>query len=304
MSTEALLAISDGLADLVEAAGPSVVRVEGRRGTPASGVVFGDDVVVTAHHVLEWDEDVAVGLADGGAAEAQLVGRDPGTDLAVLRVKAGGLKAPQWSEPDGLRPGHLVVAVSRPGSRVRAGLGMVSARGGAWRTHGGGRLDHDIRVDVSLHPGFSGGLAVDARGRALGMSTAGLARSVAVVVPAATLQRVAGSLLKHGHLRRGYLGVGLQPVRLPANAAAAAGQDAGLLVVGVEPGSPADRAGVLLGDVVLALDAEALRHPADLLPLLEEDRIGAAGTLRLLRAGEVRDLAVTVGVRGEGQARP
>jgi serine protease DegQ len=304
MSTESLSQMSDRLADLVEAAGAGVVRVEGRRGTPASGVVFADGVVVTAHHVLEWDEDITVGLPDGGTAEAQLAGRDAGTDLAVLRVKAAGLKPPQWSEPDGLRAGHLVVAVSRPGSRVRAGLGMVSGRGGAWRTHGGGRLEHDIRVDVSLHPGFSGGLVVDARGRALGMSTAGLARGVAVVVPAATLQRVGGAVLAHGHVRRGYLGVGLQPVRLPAAFESAAGQAAGLLVVGVEAGSPAERAGVLLGDLVLALDGQPLRHPADLLPLLEEDRIGTAGALRLLRAGEVRDLQVTVGARGEGQARP
>jgi S1-C subfamily serine protease len=303
VKVETLSQVSDRLADLVEAAGPSVVRVEGRRGTPASGVIFADGVVATAHHVLEWDEDVTVGLPDGSIVEAQLAGRDPGTDLAVLRLKAPGLVPAPWAEPDDLRAGHLVVAVSRPGSRVRAGLGMVSSRGGAWRTHGGGRLEHDIRVDVSLHPGFSGSLLVDTHGRALGLNTAGLARGVGVVVPAATLRRVAGALLSHGHVRRGYLGVGLQPVRLPAAFESATGQAAALVVVGLEPGSPAERAGVLLGDLFLALDGQALRHPADLLPLLEEDRIGAEAVLRVLRAGESREVRVTIGVRGEGEAR-
>jgi S1-C subfamily serine protease len=300
---DVLREISERLAGVVEAASRSVVRVEGRRGAPASGVAFAEDVVVTAHHVLEWDEDLAVGLPDGGTAEAHVVGRDPGTDLAALRVKGPALAPPAWSDPVGTRVGHLVLALSRPGSRLRAGLGIVSSKGGAWRTHTGGRLDHDLRVDLPLHPGFSGGLTVDAEGHALGLNTAGLARGVGVVVPSATLQRVVGALLAHGHVRRGFLGVGLQPVPLPSSLEAVAGQPAGLVVVGVEPGGPAERAGIVLGDVLIALDGHALRHPGDLLPLLEEERIGAEGVLRLLRGGESRELRVTIGVRSGGEKR-
>jgi S1-C subfamily serine protease len=295
--------ISDQLADVVEGASRSVVRVEGRRGAPASGVAFAEDVVVTAHHVLEWDEDLAVGLPDGSVAEAQVLGRDAGTDLAALRVKGAALAPRGWSEPDGVRVGHLVLALSRPGSRLRASLGIVSSKGGAWRTHAGGRLDHDIRVDLALHPGFSGSLVVDGDGRALGLNTAGLARGVGVVVPSATVKRVVGALLAHGHVRRGFLGVGLQPVPLPPTLEAVAGQPAGLVVVGVESGGPAERAGLVLGDVLIALDGQGLRHPADLLPHLEEERIGAEAVLRLLRGGESRELRVTIGVRGAGEKR-
>jgi S1-C subfamily serine protease len=300
---ETLQQVSDALAGVVEAAGRSVVRVEGRRGTPASGVAFADGVVVTAHHVLEWNEEVTIGLPDGSTAEAQVAGRDAGTDLAALRLKGAALLPPPWSEPDGLRAGHLAVAVSRPGSRLRAGLGIVSTRGEGWRTHAGGRLDHDIRIDHPLHPGFSGGLLVDAGGRALGMNTAGLVRGTGVVVPVATLRRVVGALLAHGQVRRGFLGLGLQPVRLLAPLEAVAGQPSALVVVGIEAGSPADRAGVLLGDLLLAFDGEPLRHPADLLPLLEEDRIGRQAVLRLLRGGENRELRLGIAPRADAEAR-
>jgi serine protease DegQ len=300
---DTLREISERLADVVEAAARSVVRVEGRRGPAATGVAFAPDVVVTAHHVLDWDEDLVVGLPDGSTAEAQVVGRDTGTDLAALRVKGPALAPPGWSEPEGARAGHLVLALSRPGSRLRASLGIVSSKGGPWRTHAGGRLEHDLRVDLALHPGFSGSLVVDGAGRALGLATAGLVRGVGVVVPAAAVQRVTGSLLAHGHVRRGFLGVGLQPVPLPSSLEAVAGQPAGLVVVGVEPGGPAERAGVVLGDVLIALDGQPLRHPGDLLPLLEEERIGAEAGLRLLRGGESRELRITIGVRGGAEKR-
>jgi S1-C subfamily serine protease len=285
------------LAAAVERAAPSVVRVEGRRRASSSGVVFGPDSVVTAHHNLEWDEGIRVGLADGSLVAATLVGRDPSTDLALLRVQAAGLAPPPWTDLDGVKPGHLVLGVSRPDRGLRAGLGVVSMTGGAWRTPTGGRIDRYLETDLALHPGFSGGLVLDAAGQALGVQTAGLFRGAAVVVPAATVRRVAEALAAHGHVRRGFLGVGTLPVRLAPDQEKALGQPSALLVTSVQPDTGAGRAGVLLGDALLAFDGHPLHRPGDLFGRLDEEAIGRTVTLRLLRAGAVADVPVTVGAR-------
>ncbi len=168
--------LSERLAALAEDAGRSVVRVEARR-APASGVIWSPDgVVVTANHNVEWDEDVEVGLADGRNARADLVGRDPSTDLAVLRLDASGLPAPAWAEPDSLRTGHLMLSVSRPGRALRVGLAPLARAAGDWRAPAGGRLDRYLEADLPLHPGFSGALVLDLAGRAVGLGTTGLAR--------------------------------------------------------------------------------------------------------------------------------
>ncbi len=293
--------LSERLADLAEDAGRSVVRVEARR-APASGVVWSPDgVVVTANHNVEWDEHVEVGLADGRNPRADLVGRDPSTDLAVLRLDASGLPAPAWAEPDSLRAGHLVLSVSRPGRALRVGLAPLARAAGDWRAPAGGRLDRYLEADLPLHPGFSGALVLDLAGRAIGLATAGLARGTALVVPLPTLRRVVGQILAHGQVRRGFLGVATVPVRLPPSLEKQAGQAGALLVSAVEEQSPAARGGLLLGDALLAFGGTPLSHPGDLLPLLEEERIGQPVALRLLRAGEVREVAVTVGVREPGR---
>jgi S1-C subfamily serine protease len=289
---------SEALAGAVERTAPAVLRVEGRRRAAASGVAWSEDIVVTADHVLEWDEDVVVGLADGTTGKATVVGRDPGTDLAALRVSGARLAPPTWSDLDRLKVGHVVLAVSRPGRTAQARMGIVSALGDSWRTPGGGRLEHYLQSDLPLHPGFSGSALVSAAGRLLALNTAGLLRGMATAVPAATVRRVVESLLAHGQVRRGYLGIGTQPVRLPAPFDKQLGQDAALLVSSVQPESPAGRAGLLLGDVLVALDGHALTHPGELLPLLDEDRIGAEARARVLRAGELKDVAIVVGARG------
>jgi S1-C subfamily serine protease len=290
--------LSSQLAAVVEAAAASVVRVEGRRRGPSSGVVWSaDGVVVTASHVLEWDENVRVGLPDGGSLAAVVTGRDPGTDVAVLRLAAQGLRTPEWTEPAELKVGHLVVGLSRPGRAIRASLGMVSAVADAWRSPAGGRLERYVQTDLGRHFGFSGGLLADAEGRALGLNTTGLLRGASSAVAAPTLRRVVAALLAHGRVRRGYLGVGTFPVRLPASAAATLGQDAGLLLVSVEPDSPAGRAGLFLGDVVVSLDGQPVRHPGDLQPFLEEERIGTELAGRVLRTGELREVRIVVGPR-------
>jgi S1-C subfamily serine protease len=292
--------VSESLAGVVERTAPSVLRVEGRRRRASSGVAWSAEVVVTAHHALEWDEDISVGLPEGKTDKAVLVGRDPGTDLAALRLAGARLVPATWTDVDGLKVGHLVLAVSRPGRTAQARLGMVAALADGWRTPSGGKVDRYLQTDLALHAGFSGSALVDAAGRVRGMNSAGLLRGTATAMPTATVRRVVESLLAHGRVRRGYLGIGAQPVRLPAGIETGADQAAALLVSSVQPDSPASRAGLMLGDVILALDGHPLTHPADLLPLLDEDRIGAASRARVLRGGEVREIEVVIGAHAEG----
>lgn len=290
--------LSQALSAAVDRVAASVVRVDARRRGPATGVVYrAEGLVVTAHHVLEWDEGIEVILADGARVPATLVGRDPSTDLALLRVVAGGLAAAAWTDTAGVLVGHLVLAVSRGAHGPRAAHGIVSASGGAWRTHVGGLVDAYVETDVALFPGYSGSLLADAGGRAIGVLTAGLIRGAGVALPAATLTRVADTLAAHGQIRRGYLGVGTMPVRLDPEPAAALGQDAGLMITSVQAGTPAAQAGLMMGDLLLALDGSALGRPRDLLARLDEHSVGREVTLRVWRAGQARDLALTIGSR-------
>jgi S1-C subfamily serine protease len=296
--TTVLQTLSQEMAATVEAAGPAVVRVEGRRRVPATGVVWSaDGLIVTAHHVVSRDERITVGLPDGSTRPAALVGRDPSTDLAVLRADGGGLTPAAWASGDGLGVGQLVLALGRPGRSVQATLGIVSALGESWRTPAGGQIDRYLQTDVVMYPGFSGGPLVDASGQVLGLNTSALLRGISVTVPAATVRAVAETLLAHGHIRRGYLGVGAQPVRLPEALAGQIGQETGLLIASVEPGSPADSGGLMLGDTIVALDGHPVHHMDDLLALLGGDRAGKAVPVRVVRGGQVQDVTVTIGER-------
>jgi S1-C subfamily serine protease len=268
---------------------------------PASGIAWSEDgVIVTAHHTLERDEGIVVGLADGSEAAASLVGRDPSTDLAVLRVQGHRLEAANWAEESSARVGHMVLALGRPGATVLATQGIVSALGEAWRTPGGGSVDRFFQTDVVMYPGFSGGPLVDASGRTLGLNTSALARGISLTIPAATLRRVTEALLRHGRIQRGYLGVGAQPVRLPEDVAAKAGQASGLMLASVEPDSPAGRGGLLLGDVLISLDGEPLRGMEDLLNALGSDRVGKTVEIGMLRGGQMSSVKVRLEERGKG----
>ena len=294
---QALSALSQEIAEAVEQAGGSVVRVEARRRIPSSGTVWADGTIVTAYHALEADEGIKVGLPDGSLVDATVAGADPATDVAVLRADTGAGQALVPVPPDDVRVGHLALALGRPGQTVRATMGIVSAYGGAWRTPMGGRLEHYLHADVTLYPGFSGGPLVDAAGRLVGMNTSGIVRGASPVVPAADLERIVDALARHGRIRRGYLGVTSQPVRLPDALAEELGQGSGLLVAFVEPDSPADRAGVLLGDVIVGFGGEAVAHMDDLLAALSE-AADSDTTLRMVRSGAVTEVAVKVGERG------
>jgi S1-C subfamily serine protease len=286
------------LTEVLGRAAPFVVRVDARRGAPASGIVWSDGVVLATSHSIEEEDGIEVTTHDGRRLVATLAGRDPTTDIAALRVAAVGVP-PAFADGDGWQVGQLVLSLGRPAAGVRAGVGIVSAVGGAWRTDAGGRIDRYAQLDLGLYPGFSGSLLCDAEGRALAMGTAGLRRGAALALPAATLRRVAEALLTRGRVRRAYLGIGSQPVALPAAWRENAGQETGLLVASVQPGSAADQAGLLLGDVVIALHAAPVRNLGDLFALLDEERIGVPSTVRVLRAGETRDLSITLGARGE-----
>jgi S1-C subfamily serine protease len=292
------LELSDLLAGAVETAGASVVQVSARRGIGSSGVVWSaDGVVVAADHNLQREEDITLGLPDGANVAAKIVGRDPSTDLAVLRADVSGLAVPEWSDLAAVKVGHLVLGVLRPGRSVRATFGIVSAVGEEWRTPAGGRLDRYVQTDLGILKGFSGSLITDVRGRALGLGTAGLLRGHAMVVPPETLKRVVSALLEHGRVPRGQLGVGLVPLRLPANLEEATGQPTGLMVVMIQPGSAAEAAGVLLGDILITLDGHPVSDLSQLHSLLSQDRVGTVTELKVVRAGELRTIAVTIQAR-------
>lgn len=292
-----LSGFSEQLTALAAAGAAHVVRVEGRRHLPASGVVWSaDGIIVTAHHALDRDEEVRVGLPSGEEVPAEVLGRDPSTDLAALRVRAADLAPAVWSEEPTL-PGALAVGLSRPGRSPRVSIGLVARSAGEYRVRGGGRIDRWLETTLELHPGFSGGLVLGTAGAGLGLATAGLVRGAAMAVPPATLRRVVKSLLTHGEVRRGYLGIATHPVPLPPEVRARTGEELALLVARVEPDSPAARAGIVLGDALLSFGGDALQDPGELLGLLAEDRIGDAVSMKLLRGGEVKEVQVTIGAR-------
>lgn len=298
-SSDLLSALSDGMADAVEQVVPKVVRVNGRRRRSASGVVYAPNVVLTASHVLEREEDLTVGTHDGRTLPARFVGRDHSTDLAVLRVE--GLDVEVATPAEGTaRIGQLALAVGSPSrsERARASLGVVSAVGGPLRTGRGMRLERYIQTDATAYPGFSGGPLIDARGNVLGIMTAGWARGAAFAIPAEVAWRVARTLERRGSVKRGYLGILSQPVRLPDGQRVGLTQGGGLLVVGVEDDSPAGRGGVLLGDIVAMLDGQPVEDTDDLLVLLTDERVGETVPVKVVRGGELQTLQITIGERG------
>jgi len=296
--SEFLTDLSHALAGIVETAGESVVRVEARRRLPASGFVWsGDGIIVTAHHVVQQEENIRVGLPGGQTVPASLVGRDSTTDVAVLRADAEEMRPATMASLDDLRVGHLVLALGRPGRTVQATMGIVSALGDAWRTPAGGQVDRYLHTDVVMYPGFSGGPLIDVNGQVLGFNTSALLHGFSLTVPASTLQAVVQALLTHGRMRRGYLGVGTQPVHLPASLAQQLGQETGLLIMSVSPSSPADQAGLLLGDTIVSLDGQPVRHMNDLQALLSGDRVGVKVPVRLVRGGQVQELSLVIGER-------
>jgi S1-C subfamily serine protease len=291
---------STDLSAAVDRAGRAIVAIHARRRIPSSGIVWRTGVIVAANHTLHRDEDITVTTAEGARIPATLAGRDPTTDLAVLRVDASTLPTAEIADSDALGVGTFVLAVGRPGPAVTATFGIVSALGPEWRTWRGGSIDRWIRLDLRVADGFSGGALVTSAGTVAGLNTSGLTRGSAIAIPTATVERVVNQLLTTGHVPRAYLGLGLQAgVRLPAALVTKLGRDNDLapIIVAIDSGSPADKGGLLVGDILADADKIAVHDASDLMGVLSADRIGKALTLRVVRGGEPRELALTVGER-------
>lgn len=296
MSETPLVSFSNQTADLIAAVAPSVVQVHGRR-RPASGLVFGANLVLTTTRALGRDDGLRVRTADGRVLEAELGGWDPTTSLVLLRVNdLESVPAPAASTPP--RVGHVAFAVARSWSNaLTATSGIVSVIGGPLPTGHGRSIDHVIRTTAPMHGGFAGGALVDASGRVMGVTTAAEIRGLGVVIPVDIAWSAAASLAEHGTRRRGYLGVAGQSVRLPERQRDANDRTHGLLVAEVSAGSPADAGGLLVGDVIVAFDGQPVASALDLLELLQGDRVGRQIQIRLLRGGVIQDVGVIVGTR-------
>ena len=273
----------------------SVAQVDGRGGRPASGIVWDKDLVLTADHVLEDEENIVV-TAPPGPLKATVVGRDRGTDLALLRAE--GIKAaaaPRGRSSD-LRPGHVVLALGNPG-QWQATLGIVSGFGSSFRSWRGGEPQHLIQTTAPLLPGFSGGPLVDAEGRVVGINSWNFGRGIPMAIGIDTAAKVAESLQAHGRVRRPYLGLGSQPVRLSDELQSRLGQQTGMVVVTVEPDGPAARAGLMQGDIIATIKGDKVGQLEGLFGALQSLEVGAPYPFGVIRAGELKEITVTPGER-------
>jgi S1-C subfamily serine protease len=294
-----LIDLSNQMADVVAAAAGSIVQVQGRR-RPASGLVYSADTVVTTMRALGREDGLRVRQHDGQAFDAQLVGWDPTTSLAVLRVpglQGGTLPAAQTPA----RVGNLALAVARSWSNaLTASAGVVSVIGGPLHTGRRRAIDQVIRTTAPMHDGFAGGAFLDASGGLVGVATAAEIRGLGVIIPIAIAWKAASTVLEHGGMKRGFIGIAGQPATLPQGQRTDEGRDEAILVTAVTADGPAARAGILVGDVIVTLDGHPVESPEDLLDLLIGGRVGHDSTLGILRGGAARDVVVTVGERPRG----
>lgn len=298
-NSSALLALSNNIADAVEHAGGCVVAVKTGRRMSSSGIHWRPGIVVTADETIARSKEITVTLPDNRTVSATLAGRDPSTDVAVLKLPDAELAIAQIGDATSLKVGHLVMAVGRSTeSGLNASLGTVSALGGSWRSSYGGLIDQFVRLDVSLYPNLEGGPLVDAMGRVLGLTVSGPRRTV-LAIPAATVNRVVNQLLEKGHIARGYLGVGMQPVRLPDTLKNSLNLTSvgGVIVVNVDPNGPADKAGVLIGDVLIAIDGTPVNDTSDVQLMLGSQSIGQTFKAQIIRGGVLIELAIAPGER-------
>lgn len=291
--------LSSDLASAVERAGSATVAIHARPRIPSSGVHWRPGIIVTADHTVRRDEEISVTFGDGRTVPATLAGRDPATDIAVLRAERSDAPAAELGDAGPLQVGHVVLAVGRAGEQVSASLGIVSAIANEWRSWRGGVIERLFRLDLAIYDGFSGGPLVDARGRVVGIDSSGLARGVATALPRSTVDRVTDQLLAAGHIARGYVGLAMQPVRLPGALVRALDlkSDGGVILVGVEPGGPGEKAGAMIGDVMVALDGKPVRTADDLVAALGPESVGRTVRAFIIRGGAPRELSIVVGER-------
>jgi S1-C subfamily serine protease len=299
MTQNVLVELSDALADAAEKAGKATVLVNARRRMPASGIAYTADLILTADHIVEREEDIKVILADGTEVSAKVAGRDSGSDLAVLKLERATAPVAEVTKSPA-RLGQIALVLGRPSSNgLEASLGTVSAIGGPIRTGRGGMLERYIRTDSISYPGFSGGPLVAADGTVLGINTSGLANGAAITIPADIAWKIAETLVKHGRVKRGYLGIRSQTVEVSAAAQMALKreQGTGLLIVGVEDDSPASKGGFIVGDILVAVAGVPILHHDELFARLNGDVAGKSTPIEILRGGQPQTVSVQVGER-------
>lgn len=297
--TSPLISLSEHLASTVQQAGQSTVAIHARPRFDSSGVHWSPGIVVTADHTIQREEDLRITTSNGSTLKAELVGRDPGTDLAVLRVNGLDIPVAARANNNTLQPGSIILAVGRFKDSASAAFGVLSSISGPSQSSRGGHLDQVVRLDIALHPGASGGAVVNASGELIGIATPALSRLSIFAIPLSTVGRVSEKLLKHGRIPSGYLGIGFQAVAIPdhlktkLNLAASTA----LIAVSVDPVAPAGQAGMMIGDVLLELGGRAIERPENVQELLDSDSIGKKLTARILRGGNTMEFQITVGER-------
>jgi S1-C subfamily serine protease len=290
--TDSLTLFSDRLAELADQASAAVVAVAGGRRWPVSGIHLRPGIVVTAEEALEHDEKLEVLTADGKTHDATLVGRDPSTDIAVLRFQPDGTAVAAMGDAATLRTGNIVLALGRHERGAVAALGIVAIAGGAWHSMRGGAIDHLIRLDLRLAPAAEGGALVGTKGEILGMVVTGPRRR-ALAIPRSTIDRVTDQLLAKGHIARGYLGAGLRPVAQPA----------GVLAMSLDPAGPAAKAGLLVGDIITGWNGKPVSRVREVMHLLSPESVGSNVDLTVSRGGAPTKLTLTIGERPHSEQR-
>ena len=302
MSTE-LIDLSNALASETDRAAASIVAIHTEPRGSSSGVVWRNGIIVTAEHALRRDEEIHVTLPDGRVTTATLAGRDASTDLAVLKCAEAAAAVTDFSDASTIKPGSLVLVVGRTrASGPVAALGAVSLVTSERRTWFGAALTPYVRLDVGLQPTAVGGAVIDAHGRIVGIATPRFARFGAIAVPAATVNRVVDALLRTGHIPHGYLGVGLHPVRVPEplRQSLKRNEKTAAIVVEVEPDSPAHKAGILIGDLLLSFGPHPVARVEDVHAQLAADAIGKSIAVKFVRGGAVQETNVVIGERPSG----
>ncbi|NJO79504.1 MAG: serine protease [Cyanobacteria bacterium RM1_2_2] len=299
-TNQSLVALSNQFADAIEQVGQAIVAINAKQRCGASGVYWQDGIVVTVDQAVRREEDIPITLAEAQTVSATVVGRDSSTGLAVLRVPS--LPAATLSLSNlSLRVGHLVLGAGRSSDgNLSASMGMISRLGESWQTWQGGQIDQWIRPHLLASHGIAGTALLDSQGALIGINITA-PRHLTLTVPHTTVQRVVNQLLQTGRIARGYLGIGMQPVAIPARLSESLGlsQSEGVMILSVEANSPADEAGLLIGDVVVALDTQPITDVSDVRLMLNSDRIGQSLSVRVIRAGATVELTVTVGERGQ-----
>jgi len=298
--SQTLLDLSNQLALAVETGAASIVAVHARPQLASTGIHWRDGLVVTTNGTVRRDQDLAVTLPSGKRIPGTLQGRDPSTDIALLKIPPGSLPLPAFGDPAALKPGHLVLALARlDDAGPRAAFGAVSLTGGSWRPWGGGEIDRLLQSDLTLYPGFGGGPLVDGGGRVLGINSGRLSRPFTTTLPVETVNRVLDQLASRGYVRRGYLGAGMQAVRLQPKLRERLklNREGGLLISTIETDGPASAGGLLLGDVIVSIDQRPVAEPEDVLKVLTGDTAGRPLTLELVRGGRLEKVDVLIGER-------